>query len=112
IHSFWVPRLAGKTDVIPGRTNRMWFRARDPGVYLGQCAEYCGTQHANMLLVVHAEPDAEFVAWLRNQQTTARSAAAAQTGRDVFLKNACANCHTIRGTVANGTFGPDLTHLM
>jgi cytochrome c oxidase subunit II len=112
VHSFWVPRLAGKTDVVPGRTNRMWFMANEPGIYQGQCAEYCGMQHANMLLIVQAQPREQFVAWLEQQRQPGQRDAKAQAGRDLFLANACANCHAIAGTVAQGTFGPDLTHLM
>jgi cytochrome c oxidase subunit 2 len=115
IHSFWVPRLAGKTDVIPGRNppNRMWFQAEQEGLFLGQCAEYCGTQHAGMLLRVIAEPEDRFQSWLASQQKPAvsPSAESAITGQKVFLRESCVNCHTIRGTHAKGTFGPDLTHL-
>jgi cytochrome c oxidase subunit II len=115
VHSFWVPRLAGKTDLIPGRKNTMWFEAQQAGVYHGQCAEYCGTQHANMLIRVVAHPAGEFQAWLDDQ----RQDAAGETklddkeraGRRVFLSKTCVNCHTIRGTPAHGTVGPDLTHL-
>jgi cytochrome c oxidase subunit 2 len=113
-HSYWVPRLAGKTDLIPGRTNRMWFQTGKPDLYVGQCAEYCGTQHANMLLRVIVEPPEKFRAWLDNEKKPAVAPADDETkrGRDVFLRTACVNCHRVRGTPANGTFGPDLTHLM
>ncbi len=111
-HSFWVPRLAGKTDLIPGRTNHMWFQCTEPGVYLGQCAEYCGTQHAGMLLRVYVDPPKEFQDWLDRQNAVAVDDPAAQAGREIFLSHACVNCHRIRGTTAQGTFGPDLTHLM
>lgn len=112
VHSFWVPRLSGKTDVIPGRQNKMWFRADLDGVFTGQCAEYCGAQHANMIIRVIAEPEADFQRWLERQRQPARDVPAGRAGKAVFLANACVNCHTIRGTEAHGTFGPDLTHLM
>lgn len=110
IHSWWVPRLAGKTDCIPGRTNVTWFKARRPGLYLGQCAEYCGTQHANMLLRVTAvEPDA-FREWLEHQASPAVVDPAVDEGRRLFAGFACLNCHAIDG-VSAGMFGPNLTHL-
>lgn len=112
IHSFWVPRLAGKVDVIPGRTNRMWFQVWEPGVYHGQCAEYCGDQHANMMLRVVVEPQAEFDRWLVSQQQPAHDEPAVLAGRQLFASLACVECHTVRGTRAEGRFGPDLTHLM
>ncbi len=112
IHSFWVPRLAGKTDLIPGRTNRMWFTATEPATFLGQCAEFCGMQHANMKLRVVAESPEDFQAWQKNEAQPAIERAAAASGRERFLALACVNCHTIRGTRARGTVGPDLTHLM
>jgi cytochrome c oxidase subunit 2 len=111
-HSFWVPRLGGKTDLIPGRTNQMWLQTDTPGVYHGQCAEYCGTQHANMLLRVVAESPADFEAWCAAQATPAAENPAGAAGKAAFLSLSCVNCHTVRGTPANGTFGPDLTHLM
>lgn len=113
IHSFWVPRLAGKTDLIPGRTNRTWFQARKEGLFLGQCAEYCGTQHAGMLLRVVAEPADRFDAWLAKQRQPADEPVGEERsrGRTAFLGRGCVNCHTIRGTAAEGRFGPDLTHL-
>ncbi|HET7892413.1 MAG TPA: cytochrome c oxidase subunit II [Candidatus Sulfotelmatobacter sp.] len=107
IHSFWVPQIAGKTDLIPGRANTMWIDAHEPGIYAGNCAEYCGTQHANMLLRVFAEPQAAYRSWLATERVSASAA-----GREVFESIACVNCHTIRGTRARGVFGPDLTHLM
>src|SRR5579862_8373407 len=109
-HSFWVPRLAGKTDVIPNRRNTMWIEPRRPGVYLGQCAEFCGTEHALMLLRVVVEPRAQWDQWVAAQQKTA--AASSDRGRRIFESTACVNCHTIKGTVADGRFGPDLTHFM
>ena len=115
-HSFWLPRLAGKTDLIPGRVNRMWFETEKTGTYVGQCAEYCGTQHANMLLRVVVSPKPVFDSWLENEKKQAVSPRPEDKetiqGRDVFLKTACVNCHRVRGTSAKGTFGPDLTHLM
>lgn len=110
-HSFWVPRLAGKTDVIPGRVNRMWFQARQPGIFQGQCAEYCGAQHANMLLRVIVESREDFDRWLAQQKRPAASRPEANEGRKLFLSLACVSCHAVRGTTARGTFGPDLTHL-
>ena len=111
-HSFWVPRLAGKTDLIPNRRNVMWIEPREPGLYRGQCAEYCGTQHAHMLLRVYVHPRAEFDRWVAVQREPAVADASAAAGRRVFETTACINCHTVRGTVATGRFGPDLTHLM
>jgi cytochrome c oxidase subunit 2 len=111
-HSFWVPRLAGKTDLIPGRTNEMWFEASQPDTYLGQCAEYCGTQHANMLLRVKAESPEEFESWLANQEKPAERDPAGSAGKAIFLAQSCVNCHRVRGTPAAGTYAPDLTHLM
>lgn len=111
-HSFWVPQLAGKTDVIPNRDNRMWIDAMTPGTYLGNCAEYCGTQHARMLIRVIVHPPGEFEKWVAAQQGAGASDIQAKGGRDIFLSNSCVNCHTVRGTEANGKFGPDLTHLM
>jgi cytochrome c oxidase subunit 2 len=110
-HSFWVPRLAGKTDLIPGRVNGLWFRTDRPGLYLGQCAEYCGTQHANMLLRVVVDPPRDFEAWLQAERKPA-TAPDAGAGRSAFLAQSCVNCHTVRGTPARGTYAPDLTHLM
>jgi len=114
-HSFWVPRLAGKTDLIPNRVNSMWIDPQQPGVYLGQCAQYCGTQHAKMLLRVYAQSPEDFTAWIKQQQMSATADlsgnAAAIEGQTVFMHSACINCHTIAGTVATGRFGPDLTHL-
>jgi cytochrome c oxidase subunit 2 len=112
IHSFWVPRLAGKVDVIPGKTNQMWFQVWEPGVYHGQCAEYCGDQHANMMLRVVVEPQAEFDAWLQGQQQPAKDEPAVLAGRQLFASLACVECHTVRGIKDTGRFGPDLTHLM
>jgi cytochrome c oxidase subunit II len=112
IHSFWIPQLAGKTDVIPGKTNRMWVDPRTPGTYVGQCAEFCGVQHAGMLLTVTVHPKDDFDRWVAAQQAAAADVPEVRAGRDVFTSVACISCHTIRGTRANGVFGPDLTHLM
>lgn len=113
IHSFWVPQLQVKIDMIPGKTNEMWLQADKPGRYRGQCAEYCGIQHANMLFYVVAEPQADFHAWLANEARPAPApvAPAAIRGRDVYLGSSCFGCHAVRGTTASSEFGPDLTHL-
>jgi cytochrome c oxidase subunit II len=111
-HSFWVPRLAGKTDLIPNRVNKLWIEPRETGVYIGQCAQYCGTQHAKMLLRVYADTPEQFERWIREQAKEARPVDAVSAGRHIFESTACINCHTISGTVADGRFGPDLTHLM
>ena len=111
-HSFWVPRLAGKTDMIPNRENRMWIAPHQTGLYLGQCAQYCGTQHAKMLLRVYVQSDDDFDRWVHEQGQPAHTTDAVAEGERVFETTACVNCHTIVGTVANGRFGPDLTHLM
>jgi cytochrome c oxidase subunit 2 len=111
-HSFWIPQLGGKTDLIPNRVNEMWIDPERPGVFLGQCAQYCGTQHAKMLLrvIVHSADD--FAAWVRAEQQPAVQDHSVAAGRRVFETTACINCHAIEGTVANGRFGPDLTHMM
>jgi cytochrome c oxidase subunit 2 len=111
-HSFWVPRLAGKTDCIPGRTNSMWFQTDRAGLYVGQCAEYCGTQHANMLLRVVVDSPRVFERWLEKEQKPAAEDPDARAGRSAFLAQSCVNCHRVRGTPAQGRYGPDLTHLM
>ncbi len=143
MHSFWAPRLAGKTDLLPNRVNEMWFDPHIAGVYLGQCAQFCGAEHAKMLLRIYVDPPDKFAEWIKAQQqaraelpesgqaagvggpsneirenaqqvNTAQSMGAvdARTGQIVFEHQACVNCHTIKGTMANGRFGPDLTHLM
>ena len=157
IHSFWVPRLAGKTDLLPNRVNEMWIDPQQTGLYLGQCAQFCGTQHAKMLLRVYVDTPEDFQRWIAAQQQAQQSgtpepqagsamktpnlgngnspsgappnapptrgeiashlpededAVTPEQGRRVFEEQACMNCHTVRGTVANGRFGPDLTHLM
>ncbi|HEX2168419.1 MAG TPA: cytochrome c oxidase subunit II, partial [Longimicrobiales bacterium] len=138
IHSLWVPSLQGKMDLIPGRETVTWLEADEPGVYRGQCAEYCGLQHAHMALFVIAHEPAEFDAWLANErqpvppqeseapQAPTGASQAADTaheadsgthvhspvaGRDVFMQKGCGVCHAVRGTVARGTIGPDLTHV-
>jgi cytochrome c oxidase subunit 2 len=113
IHSFWVPQLGGKRDLIPGHDAETWLRADSAGTYRGQCAEFCGHQHAKMALVVVAEPRAEFDEWLARQRQAADSQLTPEqtAGRDVFMRSTCALCHGIRGTDAGGTVGPDLTHL-
>jgi cytochrome c oxidase subunit II len=114
-HSFWVPRLAGKTDLIPNHPNQMWIDPHESGLFLGQCAQYCGTQHAKMLLRVYVQSRAEFERWVHDQQQTAHASApstAVANGQRVFESTACVNCHAVSGTLAKGQFGPDLTHLM
>lgn len=111
-HSFWVPRLAGKTDLIPNRANHMWIEPRETGLYLGQCAQYCGTQHAKMLLRVYVDTTAQFDLWVQKQRLPALRDPSVTEGRRIFDSTACVNCHTVNGTGARGRFGPDLTHLM
>jgi cytochrome c oxidase subunit 2 len=113
IHSFWVPQLHGKLDLIPGYTGTTYIQADEPGVFKGRCAEYCGLQHAHMDLRVIAEPPARFAAWYQGQLRGAATPADTlqQKGQQVFLSRACSMCHTIRGTQANSRVGPDLTHL-
>src|ERR1700737_3046248 len=111
-HSFWVPRLAGKTDLIPNRQNEIWIDPHEAGLYLGQCAQYCGVQHAKMLLRVYVQSRADFDRWIQEQSHPARVNESVAEGRRIFETTACINCHTVSGTVANGRFGPDLTHLM
>ncbi|MGO8719649.1 MAG: cytochrome c oxidase subunit II [Acidobacteriaceae bacterium] len=111
-HSFWVPRLGGKTDMMAGQVNEMWIQPEATGIYLGQCAQFCGAEHARMLIRVYAQTPADFQKWVANQEKNAVQDPSVAAGRAVFERSACINCHTIRGTVANGRFGPDLTHLM
>ena len=111
-HSFWVPRLAGKTDLIPNRVNSMWIEPTQTGLYLGQCAQYCGTQHAKMLLRVYVQSRDEFDRWIQEQSQPAYVGDAVSVGQKIFETTNCINCHNVAGTVANGRFGPDLTHLM
>jgi cytochrome c oxidase subunit 2 len=114
-HSYWVPRLAGKMDLIPNRVNTMWMDPQAQGLYLGQCAQYCGTQHAKMLLRVYADTPAEFAAWVKREQAPSAPSSSLTpeqlAGKSVFEHNACMNCHAIAGTGAKGLFGPDLTHM-
>src|ERR1700728_286718 len=112
VHSFWVPRLAGKTELIPNRINSMWIEPERTGLFLGQCAKYCGTQHAKMLLRVYVETPADFDRWVKEQQQLSNENPTASAGRLVFERTACINCHAVNGTVGDGRFGPDLTHLM
>jgi cytochrome c oxidase subunit 2 len=111
-HSFWAPRLAGKMDLIPGRTNSLLIETATTGLHLGQCAEYCGTQHANMMIRVYVHPPDEFEAWLAEQAKPAVEEASVREGKDAFLAESCINCHRVRGTIARGSYAPDLTHLM
>jgi cytochrome c oxidase subunit 2 len=111
-HSFWVPQLGGKTDLIPNHPNQMWMDPHAAGLYLGQCAQFCGVEHAKMLLRVYVDTPDQFAAWVKNQQRQGIEDQSVAAGRHVFESQACMNCHTIAGTVAKGTFGPDLTHLM
>ena len=111
-HSFWVPRLAGKTDLIPNRVNTMWIDPHETGVYLGQCAQYCGTQHAKMLLRVYVQSRDDFARWIHEQNQPAHTDDTVYAGQRIFETTACINCHTVTGTPARGRFGPDLTHLM
>src|SRR5216684_6683539 len=111
-HSFWVPELGGKTDLIPNHPNRMWMDPQRTGVFLGQCAQYCGTQHAKMLLRVSVDTPEDFGAWIRTQQRPAIQDEKVAAGRRVFETTACINCHAVGDSAANGRFGPDLTHLM
>ena len=113
IHSFWVPQLARKVDEVPGRRNRVLLYADRPGSFRGQCAEFCGLQHANMALLVIAQPMPAFRAWLANMDAPApKPAGPAAAGERLFMADQCASCHTLRGTAASyGTVGPDLTHL-
>ncbi|MGC9157943.1 MAG: cytochrome c oxidase subunit II [Terracidiphilus sp.] len=110
-HSWWVPELAGKMDLIPNKVNVMWIDPHKPGLYLGQCAQYCGVEHAKMLIRVYVDTPAEFRQWVANQQRPAVNDPAVAEGRRIFEQTACINCHTVSGTVAAGRFGPDLTHL-
>jgi cytochrome c oxidase subunit 2 len=113
IHSYWVPRLNRKIDMIPGQVNRIELDAPNPGVYRGQCSEFCGVGHAQMAFDVIVQPAGQFRAWLRGQARPAAPPSGAQStlGRRAFMTVGCQDCHTIRGTVANGRVGPDLTHV-
>ena len=111
VHSFWVPRLMGKIDLVPNKINSMWIEPERPGLFLGQCGTYCGTQHAKMLLRVYADMPQDFDRWVQQQATPAENARSAAAGRLVFERTACINCHVI-GSAGDRRFGPDLTHLM
>jgi cytochrome c oxidase subunit 2 len=111
-HSFWVPQLAGKVDLLPNRVNELWMDPREPGLYEGQCAMLCGVEHAKMLLRVIVESPEQFEAWAQRQRQPAQASSMAAAGRHVFETQSCMNCHTIAGTAASGRFGPDLTHVM
>ena len=111
-HSFWVPQLSGKTDLIPNRTNTMWFDPQQKGTFLGNCAEYCGMQHANMLLRVVVQSPADFEMWAAAEKLDAFPDSRMESARAMFLSLSCVSCHTVSGTSAAGRFGPDLSHLM
>ena len=113
IHSFWVPNLHGKRDLIPGQITNTWIQADTPGIYRGQCAEFCGHQHAHMAFVVVAEPMDKFQQWIQHQRQPAPEPMTdeARHGRDVFMQGPCVLCHTIQGTPAGSHVGPDLTHV-
>lgn len=111
-HSFWVPELGGKTDLIPNHPNEMWMDPEKAGVYYGQCAQFCGLEHSLMLIRVYVDTPSQFAAWVRNQQKPAVEDSNVAAGRQIFENEACVNCHTVTGTSAKGTYGPDLTHLM
>ncbi len=113
IHSFWVPQLHGKVDMIPGKTTSIVLQADQPGTYFGECAEFCGVQHAKMQFLVIADPPDRFAAWLEQQQAPAADVTGTtlRQGQQVFLGSACVYCHTVKGTPASGDLGPDLTHL-
>jgi cytochrome c oxidase subunit II len=111
-HSFWVPRLAGKTDLIPNHPNSTWIDPQETGLFLGQCSQYCGTQHAKMLQRVYVDSREDFDRWVREQQKPAMVDPAVAAGGALFITKACFACHAVRGTIAQGVVGPDLTHLM
>ena len=113
IHSFWVPQLGGKMDMVPGRTNQLVLQATAPGVFRGQCAEYCGEQHARMAMHVVAHEPADFEVWLAAQAQPARPPVSplAERGRSAFMAQRCTACHTVRGVSEEGRLGPDLTHV-
>jgi cytochrome c oxidase subunit II len=110
VHSFWVPQISGKTDVIPNRGNRMWIDPRETGTYFGNCAEYCGLQHAHMLIRLVVDTPEDFEKWTAAQQKSARTSRL--PGEETFLGSQCVECHTVKGLPAAGNVGPDLTHLM
>lgn len=112
IHSFWVPNLAGKIDVIPNKVNELWMDPQRTGLYKGQCAQFCGSEHALMLLRVYVDTPEQFQAWVEEQRKSAVDDQAVAEGKKAFETQSCINCHAVAGTVANGRYGPDLTHLM
>lgn len=114
IHSFWVPQLHGKIDMLPGKSNTITIRADEPGTYRGQCAQFCGVQHANMAFLVIASDEPDYRDWIAHQQQPAAEPSEGtlvERGRDIYMSSACVYCHTIDGTPSQGTLGPDLTHL-
>ncbi len=111
-HSYWVPRLGGKVDLIPGRINSMLLQTNESGLHLGQCAEFCGAQHAKMLIRVVVDSPEEFDRWLEKESQPAVDDPSVREGKAMFLAQSCVNCHTVRGTAAHGNYAPDLTHLM
>ena len=112
IHSFWVPRLSGKIDCVPNRENHLWFQADEIGTWYGQCAEFCGTQHAKMLIRVVSQEQSDFDAWVVNQKLDAPEIPTPLNGKEMFLSLACVNCHNVNGIMMQGGFAPNLTHLM
>ncbi len=112
IHSFWVPRLMGKRDLMPGSTNSIWFTPQEEGLFAGHCAEYCGTAHAQMRFHVIVESEIAFDNWVEKQRQPAEEMTGdAALGAELFVSRACVTCHTIRGTDSIGTIGPDITHV-
>lgn len=113
MHSFWIPALNGKVDMIPGQPNFIRILGSQPGIYTGQCAEYCGDQHANMRMLAFVQTPAAYAAWVADQQKPGATPTTpeAEAGEKVFVSSECAKCHTVRGTTANGKFAPDLTHI-
>ena len=113
IHSFWIPNLGGKKDAVPGHVTTMWLEAKQPGTYKGQCTEFCGDGHADMLLTVVAHPEGEYAAWASKAVEDYNRLIDPKTrvGRDTFLASACVGCHTVKGTQAAGKVGPELTHI-
>jgi cytochrome c oxidase subunit II len=114
IHSFWVPNLGGKKDAVPGHTTYVWLQANQPGTFKGQCTEFCGDGHADMLITVVAHPQNEYATWAKAAVEDADRLNAPETkaGREAFLASACVGCHLVKGTTAAGKVGPELTHLM
>jgi cytochrome c oxidase subunit II len=113
IHSFWIPNLGGKKDAVPGHTTALWIEANQPGTFRGQCFEFCGDGHADMLLTVVAHPQGDYAAWAKSAVEDANrlNDPATKTGRETFLASACVGCHTVKGTNAAGKVGPELTHI-